>query len=82
MDIKFELFAGAISDAIIEKLYALDDMGKLNAKKIADTKATKMLAEIQKVLQNEDLDDFYIVDEIVDIFHKNKISTGGCHDFG
>ena len=82
MDLKFELFAGAISEAITDKLYMLDSMGELNAKKIADTKATKMLAEIQKVLENDELDDFYMIDEIVSIFHKNNISTGGCHDFG
>ena len=81
MDIKFELFASAISDAIQEKLYYMDTTGKIDANKIVDTKATKMILEIQKVLENEELDDFYMVDEIVRIFHKNKISTGGCHDF-
>lgn len=81
MDIKLEMFAGAISDAINEKLYALDAMSELDANKIADTKATKMISEIQKVLENDKLDDFYMIDEIVNIFHKNNISTGGCHDF-
>jgi len=81
MDIKYEMFAGAISDAINEKLYSLDAMGKLSAKDIVDTKATKMIADIQKVLVNDELDDFYMIDEIIKIFHKNNISTGGCHDF-
>ncbi len=81
MDIKYEMFAGAISDAINEKLYAMYTMGKLDSKKLVETKATKMIADIQKILENDELDDFYIVDEIVKIFHKNNISTGSCHDF-
>ena len=40
-----------------------------------------MITDIQKILVNDELDDFYIVDEIVKIFHQNNISTGGCHDF-
>ena len=81
MDVKYELFASAISDAINEKLNALDMSGKLDTTGIVNTKATKMIFEIQKVLENSELDDFEIVEEIVHIFHKNKISTGGCHDF-
>ena len=81
MDIKYELFATAISDAINEKLNALDMSGELDATKIVNTKATTMISEIQKVLENDELDDFYMIEEIVDIFHKNNISTGGCHNF-
>ena len=49
--------------------------------KIADTRATKIIENIQWVLQNTE-DDFAIVEEIVRIFEENGISAGGCHDFG
>ena len=39
MDIKYEMFAGAIADAINEMLYAMDDMGKLNVKKACGHKS-------------------------------------------
>lgn len=49
--------------------------------KIADTRATRIIEEIQKVLLNGK-DDFDIVEEIISIFKENGISAGGCHDFG
>lgn len=48
---------------------------------IADTRATRMIEDIQYVLLNTE-DDFDIVEEIVRIFEENGISTGRCHDFG
>lgn len=48
---------------------------------IADTRATKMIEDIQQVLLNGK-DDFYIVEEIISIFEESGISTGACHDFG
>lgn len=49
----------------------------------ADTKAVEVLEKIKAVLhRHEELSDFEIVDEIVEIFIKYNIDIGGCHDFG
>ncbi len=47
---------------------------------IADTRATRIIEDIQHVLQNTK-DDFDIVEKIVCIFEENGISAGSCHDF-
>lgn len=41
-----------------------------------------MLDEIVKVIRNDDIDDFFAVEEIVCIFEKYGISAGTRHDFG
>lgn len=81
MNLKLELIANALADDIKDHLNYLEESGKINTKKIADTKATKVLAEIQNVLGREELDDFYKIEKIVNIFEKHKISAKGCHDF-
>ncbi|MGN0106352.1 MAG: hypothetical protein ACI4A5_01480 [Hominilimicola sp.] len=49
----------------------------------ADAKAVEVLEKIKIVLyRHEELSDFEIVEEIVNIFGKYNIHTGGCHDFG
>ena len=53
----------------------------IDTDKIADTRATRMIEEIQQVLLNGK-DDYDIVEEIVCIFEENGISAGDCHDFG
>ena len=42
----------------------------------------QIVAEVQAVLQNEQMNDFYNVEEIVEIYESHGISTGNCHDFG
>ena len=78
MKIKAELIKPYIADVICDWIgdFVFD------ADEIANTKAIKILDEIQKVIQNTETDDFYKVEEIVCIFEKYKISAGGCHDFG
>lgn len=78
MDLSLELLSSCLADYIQEQL----EMKDFNAKKLVDTKAAQILQEIQNVLEKEDLSDFQIVEEIVCIFEKNKLSAGGCHDFG
>ncbi len=77
MDIKLELLSGAICDAVRENLYTLH----IDADQIVDSKAAKVLGEIKEVIHNQNLDDFEMVDEIVNIFCKYNIDIGGCHDF-
>ena len=77
MNIKLNLLAKGLCDYINQEL----NLQEVDANIVADTVAIKMLSEIQKVLKNNKLDDFEIVEEIVDIFHKNRVDSGGCHDF-
>lgn len=77
MNIKLELLKRHIADYIDNNLEDLE----IDASKIADTTAIEMLAEIQKVIRNEDYSDFDIVEEIVCIFEKFNIDFGNCHDF-
>ena len=58
----------------------IDDF-EIDADKITDTTAIKMLAEIQDILKNYSYSDFEIVEEIVNVFEENKIDFGNCHDF-
>lgn len=78
MDKKIELIKDEIEDVLIKHLHnvALTD----------DTIATKALKEIQSVLKRGNVvngykSDFEIVEDIVCIFEKYNINTGGCHDF-
>lgn len=77
MDLKLELLADSLSDMLAQHL----DTCSIDPRKLADTKATKILSEIKDVICDDSLDDFYAMDRIVDIFIKNKIEAGGRHDF-
>ncbi len=78
MNIKLELLANSISDIVMQRLEDMD----INADKIADTIAINELSEIQNVIQNDAMSDFEVVEQIVCIFEKYKISAGARHDFG
>ena len=84
MNIKAELIKNEIVDVISQNI----DNICINADKIADTTAIKMIDEIRNVLITYGVDfddknsDFKIVEEIVCIFEKYGISAGACHDFG
>ncbi len=77
MDIKLELFAGVIADAICDNIeYMYVNTDEVNGR------ACIILAEIQRAIQNEEIeDDFYVVEEIVRIFEKYNIDAGFRHDF-
>lgn len=77
MDIKLELLKRRIWYMINNSL----SMFEIDADEIADTTAIQVLDEIKKVIGNDELDDFYAVEEIVCIFEKYGISAGGRHDF-
>ena len=76
MNIKLELLKDSIHDIIDSRLADIE----INADEIADTTAIKALSEIQKILAS-DLDDFEIVEQIVCVFEKYNLNSGGCHDF-
>ena len=76
-NVKSELLKDAVIDVITENI---DFLG-IDPDDIVDTKATKMLGEIQQVLVNKE-NDFEIVEDIVCIFEKYNVSAGTCHDFG
>lgn len=54
---------------------------EIDADKIADTTAIKILTEIQKILKDTKNTDFEIVEKIVILLEENGISCGSCHDF-
>ncbi len=77
MNIKTEIIKAYVSDMICNSISDFD----IDADKIVNTKAVEMLEEIQKILKNDRLDDFEMIDEIVCVFYRNNIDAGGCHDF-
>ncbi len=78
MSVSLDLLANSLADFIKEEL----TFKGFNAKKTVDTKAVRILQEIQDVLACDAKDDFEVVEEIVCIFEKYRISAKGRHDFG
>lgn len=84
MNIKFELLSEAvtlISEAIAEIIMSKLETLDINADSIADTTAISILSEIQQIVQNDDMSDFYAMEAIVRIFEKYHINAGIRHDF-
>ena len=77
MNLKLELLQDEICEAI---RYRLSDM-EIDADKIADTTAIKVLSEIKDIIQDDTKSDFDMVEEIVCVFEKYHISAGVTHDF-
>jgi len=77
MNIKLELLKSYMFDYINNNLEDFD----IDASQIADTTATQILSEIQKVIKDETYSDFDAVEEIVCIFEKYNIDFGSRHDF-
>ncbi len=77
MTIKTELIKGYISDIISSQLLDFD----IDEEKIADTRALKVLSEIQDILKNDSLTDFEMIDSIVSVFAAYNLDFGTCHDF-
>ena len=77
MKMKLELLKNQISEFINDRIEDFE----IDASEIANSVAIQMLAEIQKVIQNEDYSDFEAIEEIVCIFEKYNIDAGSCHDF-
>lgn len=78
MNLKLELLAGAISEAINSHIKYID----INADEIVNSTALDALNEISLVIKNPEIEsDFYVVDEIIHILDKYNIDTGFRHDF-
>ncbi len=77
MKLKTELLKRYIACYINNQI---DDF-EIDADRIANTLAIKVLSEIQEIIKNDSYSDFEIVDEIVSVFEKYKIDFGNCHDF-
>ncbi|MBE7059718.1 MAG: hypothetical protein E7389_02720 [Ruminococcaceae bacterium] len=79
MTIKEELIRRSVAESVAQNLRITE----YDINTVADTAAINALDEIKSVIsRHEELSDFYIVDEIVEIFIKYGIDTNGCHDFG
>lgn len=49
---------------------------------ILESQFVKMVEEIQSILMNGEMSDFYKVEAIIEVYEKHGISPGTCHDFG
>ena len=76
MDIKVELLKDYVADYINQHINDFE----IDANKIAESTAIKILGEIVNVLKNELYDDIDMIEEIVRTFERYGIDTGGCHD--
>ena len=77
MNIKHEIIIGHIAEAvkgIIEEKIT-EELPS------ADTKAITILEEIKKVIADDELSDFDVVEEIVCLFENKGIDCGSRHDF-
>ena len=77
MNIKFELIANEICEAVIKNIEKID----IDINSIAQTTAISALAEIQECIKNNEISDFEVVEKIVLIFDKYHIRSGERHDF-
>ncbi len=77
MFIKVELLKNYLIDFIKFRMHDFN----IDASRIADTTATRMLGEIQDVIKNDNYSDYDVVEEIVCIFEKYNIDAGRRHDF-
>lgn len=77
MNIKTDLLKSYISDFINNQITDFD----IDANKIVDTVAIKVLSSIQRIIKDDAYSDFEKVEKIVFIFENYKIDFGSCHDF-
>ena len=77
VNIKLELLQNAIFDTVREKLPYIE----IDADKIADTTAIKALSDIKDIVYDDTKSDFEAIEEIVGVFEKYNINSGGRHDF-
>jgi len=78
MDIKLDIFAGAVSDAINSAIRYIH----IDTENVINSVALTALNEIKCVIQNTQIkDDFDVVEKIVRIFEKYNINAGGRHNF-
>ena len=76
MTIKTELIKGYIADSICSQITDFD----IDENQVADTRAIQALAEIQEILDHDELSDFEMVDSIVSVFAKYNLAFSGYYD--
>ena len=76
MNIKTELLKEYIADYINNHIEDFE----IDANKITNTVAINILAEIQKIIKNNNYSDFEMIEEIVKVFEKYKLDFGSCND--
>ena len=77
MSIESDLLKNHIADYVCLALHSYS----FPEKEDFNTIALEILNEIQKVLLDDTLSDFDIVEKIVYIFEEYELDCGGCHDF-
>lgn len=77
MELINELLCKDIGRSLIEYFNVIE----IDCNKIVQTNALKALEEIKRMIHNDKLDDFMMIDEIAGVFMRYNIDTGGCHDF-
>ena len=77
MDLRKELILSEIGKMVIDYY----GNNQIDYEKIANNKSVQILEEIKSVIHNKNLNDFEIVDEILNIFIRYNIDIGSCHDF-
>ncbi len=78
-DVKLKLISNKIAELVTENIKDLKI--EFDAEKEVTHQALMMIYEIQSVIAFSDLNDFDMVDMIVQIFNEHGFYTGGCHDF-
>ena len=73
MKVKIELSDDVIVKTVMKKIENLEYE--------IESTALRMLSEIHKAILNEELSDFDVVEEIVNIFERNGENCGIRHDF-
>ena len=78
MDIKLEIFAGAVADSINSAIEYIH----INTDDVINSIALTALNEIRGVIQNPKIEnDFDVVEKFVCIFEKYHIDAGFRHNF-
>ena len=78
-DVKLKLISNKIAELVTENIKDLKI--EFDAEKEVTHQALMMIYEIQRGIAFSDLNDFDMVDMIVQIFNEHGFYPGGCHDF-
>ena len=70
-----QMIAVAIADAVWDKI----DIGEIDIKGILSEKSNEIIVKILGFIQDETLDDFVVVDEIINTFAAYGIDCGNRH---
>ncbi|MBE7060567.1 MAG: hypothetical protein E7389_07065 [Ruminococcaceae bacterium] len=78
MTVKEDLLIRKVAETVALNI----KLPELDINSIVNSAALQMLEEIQAVLaKDKELEDFEIVEEIVEIFIKYGVDFKGCHDY-